>query len=176
VEDRDDPLDELALELRAAVEDELLADAEAVEELAELGRRRARSVSDLLTDAMHRGDAVRARSAGFVLAGSIAYVGNDYVVIEGMDATADVRMRGSAFTLERARAGGHRTTGGSRTFRARLAEYEQSGEPVVLHTAAGELRGVIDTAATDHVVVRDDMVHVVPYETISLVLRPRPSR
>lgn len=176
MQDPDDRLDDLADELRASVEDELVVEAETVEELVELGRRRARSLPELLTEAMHRGDGVRARTVGLVISGSIAYVGVDYVVVEAIDATADVRLQGSVFAFEPAAAGGHTTAGGSRTFRARLAEYEQSGERVVLHTVGGELGGVIEVAARDHVVVRDDVERVVPYETISLVLRPGPSR
>ncbi|NIR42069.1 MAG: hypothetical protein GWN79_28635, partial [Actinobacteria bacterium] len=62
--------------------------------------------------------------------------------------------------------GGRTVRGGSRTLRARLAEYEQTGEPVTLHTSEGEVRGRIAVAATDHVVVDDDdMEHVVPAGT-----------
>ncbi|NIR42070.1 MAG: hypothetical protein GWN79_28640, partial [Actinobacteria bacterium] len=68
----DDPLDDLARELRASTGDEFALEAEAGEREAQQGRLRARTTADVLTEAMHRGDRVRARVAGLVVTGTVA--------------------------------------------------------------------------------------------------------
>jgi hypothetical protein len=64
--------------------------------------------------------------------------------------------------------------------RARLAEYEQTGELVhiVAPSISTEVAGSVIVVATDHVTVRRSDggdVHV-PIDAIALVIRPRPRR
>jgi hypothetical protein len=66
------------------------------------------------------------------------------------------------------------------TFKARLSEYEQTGEPVELMATAlsFSVRGTIEVVAADHVIVRDlDGTRTsLPVELIDLALRPRRPR
>lgn len=173
----EDPLDELARLLRSGAGAEMRAEAEAVELETHLMRLRRRSVADVAREAMHRGDRLTVMARGHTFSGDPVFVGKDYMVIETTTEIYDVRLDRVALAVTRRTEGGHSVRGGSVTFRARLAEYEQTGETVRL-VASGiphELDGRILVVATDHVVVgSSDGEQVVALGALDLIIRPRP--
>lgn len=171
-----DPFDELARELRRGVGAEWRDEAEITELETRLGELRRRNLSDLAREAMHRGDVITVTVGARALTGSVMFVGRDYLVVKTPSVTADVRLDRALLTISRQPVGGHTTRGGSATFRARLAEYEHTGEPVGFHLigGAGNLSGRIVVAAGDHCTVRtsdDQDVHL-PVALIEMITRP----
>jgi hypothetical protein len=105
--------------------------------------------------------------------GTVDYVGTDYATVVGDDTSWDIRLERSILSrVERSTAGGHTVTGGSRTFQARLAEYEATGEPITILLPYLEMPGRITVVATDHVVVtaETDMA-TVPIDLIDMIRR-----
>jgi hypothetical protein len=174
-----DPLEELARELRQTVGAELRAEAEITEQETHIGRLRKLGMSDVGRAAMHRGDVVSLITATHTITGSPVYVGKDYLVCQTQTEIVDAPFERVVIRVERRPEGGHTTRGGSITFRARLSEFEQSGETVTLTTAdaALEIRGRIAIVARDHCIVEDPegpRLHI-PISQIALVIRPRPA-
>ena len=133
----DDPFDELARELRRGVGAEWRDEAEITELETRLGELRRRRLSDVAREAMHRGDEISITVGGRTLTGSPMFVGKDYLVVQTPSMTADVVLDRALVSVRRKPDGGHTTRGGSATFRARLAEYEHTGEPVTFHLTGG---------------------------------------
>lgn len=176
----DESFDELARDLRQGAGAEMRAEAEEVERQAHLGRLRTRSLADVARQAMHRGDRAVVEVAGRIITGHVSHTGTDYMVVEGDDEVVDIRLAQAAIGFERSAHGGHSTSAGSTTMRARLAEYEQTGEPVrlVAPLIPMEVAGSLIVVARDHVTVRRSDggdVHL-PIDAIALVIRPRPRR
>lgn len=174
----DDDLRDLARALREAAGHELRADASEVEQLTELQRRRRADLAAVARAAMHRGDGVVARVAGLTLAHPVVAVGLDYLVMESDDATIDVRLEAAVLTAMAQTSGGGSGVPESSTLRARLAEHEYEEDEVEVVTATGDrVRGVIEVAASDHVVVADGAAStIVPMIAVAVVfsrLRPR---
>jgi hypothetical protein len=172
-----DPLEELARELRQTAGAELRAEAEITEQETHIGRLRRLGMSDVARAAMHRGDLVSLITATQTITGTPVYVGRDYLVCQTPTEIVDARFERIVIRVERRPEGGHTTRGGSITFRARLSELEHSGEMVALTTAdAGlEARGHIAVVAADHCIVEDpdgSRLHI-PISQIALVIRPR---
>ncbi len=111
------------------------------------------------------------------LQGEVVHVGSDYLTIETAHSVADVRL-GSAVLKAVARPeGGRDLVRGSVTLKARLSEYEQTGEPVTLVLEDGEIDGRILVVAVDHVLVDDQSNDLyVPLAMIQAAIRPRPGR
>jgi hypothetical protein len=176
----EDPLEGLARELRQGAGAELRAEAEIAELESEIGRRRHRSSSDLAREAAMRGDGVSVIIQGRTITGAVVHVGKDYLSVETGTEQADARLDRIALVLNPGRQGGVTPRGGSITFKARLSEYEQTGETVELVATglAFAVRGTIEVVATDHVIVRDvDGTRTsLPVELIDLALRPRRPR
>lgn len=176
----DDPLDDLARELRLGAGEELRAEAELDEIETETGRRRRRTVGDLARQAMHRADTVTVEVAGRSLTGVVDAVGLDYLVLLTPVAAVDVRLDAAVLRITPSRTGGHDARPGSATFAARLAEYEETSETVTLLLTAppGELTGSVAVAAGDHVRIAggDGRESVVPRPLVAAVTRPRPGR
>ena len=77
--------------------------------------------------------------------------------------------------VEAAQSGGQAMRGGVGSIRARLLEFEMSGEPVVVVTDIGSQPGTIGTVAVDHVVVdRGTGESYVPLGRVGYVTRPTP--
>ena len=175
-----DPIEELARYLRQGIGAEMRAEAEEAERESHQGRLRRRTMSDIGRECANRGDRVRARTAVRTVVGRVDHVGADYLTIVTAEQACDVRLDRCTLTIETSASGGHSTQRGSVTLKARLAEYEQTGEPVTIVCAGvdAEVDGVVAVAATDHVVVvdADDRRTVVPYAVIDLVVRPLPTR
>lgn len=176
----DDPLDEIARELRQGPGAEFRAEAELDEIETETGRRRRRSLADVARSSMHRGDTVSALVAGRTLIGRVDAVGVDYLVLVTAAEAVDVRFDASLLRVVPAPSGGHDGRPGSATLRARLAEYEQTGERVtaLLTDAIADVTGTIRVVATDHVrmVDLDGADVVVPLRLLAGITRPLPGR
>lgn len=172
-----DPYEELARELRLGPGRDMQREAELTELETHIARLRRRTLAELAIEAMHRGDTITVTLAGRSITGTPAFVGTDYMVLETPTEVVDVRLDRVILTVVRRPRGGHRVQGGSRTMKARLAEYEQTGEPVrvVCDTAGEEISGRIRIAASDHLLVdTSDGQRVVPIAAVGLVVRNRP--
>ena len=114
-----DPLEELARELRQTVGAELRAEAEITEHETQIGRLRRLGMSDVARAAMHRGDVVSLITATHTITGTPVYVGKDYLVCETQTEIVDAPFERVVIRVERRPEGGHTTRGGSITFKAR---------------------------------------------------------
>jgi hypothetical protein len=144
-----------AADLRYGPGAEMFGELEITEAETELGRLRRRDLKAVLEQAMHRGDRVSVITRCGTYGGEVDYVGNDYVTVLALDAAADIRFERCALRVHRVASGGHTVTGGSRTFKARLAEYAATGEVVTLFAPdlRMTLRGIVTVVAVDHVIV-----------------------
>lgn len=152
-----DPFLDTAASLRRGAGSEFLEEVRAVEIETEIGRRRRWSLRDVWERSMHRGDRIVCWIGGIQAAGTVDFVGEDFATIQAADVWWDVRLSAAALRTVSAGREGHSVSGGSRTLRARLAEYASTGEPVtVLAPSLGaEVEGVVLIVATDHVVLDD---------------------
>jgi hypothetical protein len=92
----------------------------------------ARSLLDVLRDAMHRGDVVLLGAGPAPLRGVVAHVGTDWCALDTVSGPVDVHVAGDGAPLvrvvERAVAGGRtRDPGAAASWRARLLEHETAG-------------------------------------------------
>ncbi|MDH4116672.1 MAG: hypothetical protein OEX04_07635 [Acidimicrobiia bacterium] len=174
----DDPLENLARELRQTVGAEFRAEAEAVETESEIGRLRRRSLADVARQSADRGDLISVVLRDRTVTGHIVGAGKDYVSVETPSEWIDARLSRIAITITPAHRGGLVPKGGSITFQARLAEFEHTSEAVELvapdlgHAVCGRIRVV----AGDHVIVRDidGIDTVLPTGMVDVVVRSRP--
>jgi hypothetical protein len=176
----DDPLEGLARELRESVGAEFRAEAEMVEFETEIGRLRRRSLHDVAREAANRGDRVSVVTAGRTVTGLVAHVGKDYLSLETPTEYLDARLDRVALLVSPNTSGGIDPRGGSITFKARLSEFEQTGEQVevVASQINTSVLGRVAVVATDHVIVQDadGATNVLPLDTIDLAFRTRRSR
>lgn len=170
----DEELDELARQLREGAGHELRAEAAEDETLTEIQRRRHRNLADVARIAMHRGDRILVSFGGTTLAHPVTAVGNDYLTMETDDGAVDVRLAAVVMSVESRSSGGHSGVPASATFRARLAEHEQSGAEVEVVSVDGtRSAGTIEVAATDHIVVVGTERAYVPVAGVALVFSRR---
>ena len=110
----------------------------------------------------------------------VDHVGKDYLSVDTPTEHIDARLDRVALVVAPNPAGGLDPRGGSITFKARLSEFEQTGEPVEIVAARLEasVAGRIQVVAEDHVVMidRDQTSTVIPVGAIDLVIRMRRSR
>lgn len=172
---RSDPdLARAASEVRA----ELRAEAEEYEALAARDLVRSRTLRDVALLACHRGDTVEVVTAGGRVVGTVVYAAGDLACLETATEAVDVWLRAPVGlrVVERARAGGRGSGRGAESFRARLSEHEAARVPLTLSTRlpGGEIAGVVEAVAVDHLVLRDgEQVHYVGLAAIDLARRPR---
>ncbi|MDX1449298.1 MAG: hypothetical protein R3246_09570, partial [Acidimicrobiia bacterium] len=164
-------ISELSSQLRATSGAEIVEEWEITERDTEQGRRRARTLGDVWEQAMHRGDRVTVSGAFGTCSGAVEFVGTDYAVVEADGAVWDVVLATVAAAIRRSTSGGHTVTGGSRTLRARLAEYEASGETITIHTDSTTITGAIGVAAKDHLIVTGEVDTVIPYAIVRAISR-----
>ena len=169
--------EELAGELRRRVEAEFRSEAEEVEHLAQLQRKRKAVLRDVARTAMHQGQRVTLSSAGDEWSGELLAVGADYLTLQTRAVLLDARLDSVALRLAPAREGGHTGQPGSDTFKARLTEFEMTGEELRVRCRVPviELTGVIDVVAADHVEMRcpDERCYL-PLDGVFMVIRPLP--
>jgi hypothetical protein len=176
----EDPLVRLARELRQGAGAEIKAEAEAVELDVERARLRRRTLREVAGETAARGDRVSVVAPGRTITGEIRHVGRDYLSVETLTEIVDARLEAVVMAITPSTTGGFSGRGGAVTFRARLAEFEQTGEWVeliasrILHV----VRGVVAVVADDHVVARDEggVSTVFPLALVDLVIRPLPPR
>ena len=172
--DEPTPMSDISAHLRSAVGSDIVDEWEMTEHETEQGRRRRRALKDVWEQAMHRGDHVTVLIPAGRFTGTVDFVGNDYATVISDGTSWDLRADRSLMTTRRANSGGHTVSGGSRTFKARLAEYESTGEHVTLIVGSHglEFGGRIVVTATDHVLLSDGgRTVVVPTGTIDAVRR-----
>lgn len=174
---KDDELGELARELRQGAGAELRAEAEVLETETQQGRLRNRDLAGVAQEVARRGDTVSALMAGLTVRGEVAHVGSDYISIDTPTEHHDIRLSACALLVERSTQGGFTPRGGSVTIRARLAEFEQTGEVVEIRAPSlgVTVRGRILVAAADHVCLAnlDGVEMVIPNAAIDAVVRER---
>lgn len=172
-----DPLEELARELRQAVGAEFRAEAEITEQETHVGRLRRLGLADVAKAAMHRGDKISLITGYKTITGIPVFTGKDYLVCETSSEIVDAPFDRVIIRVEPHASGGHTTRGGAITFKARLAELEQTGEAVTLISAdAGfEVLGTLAVVAKDHCIVQttDGPRFHLPISQIAMIVRPR---
>jgi hypothetical protein len=163
-----------AASLRHGAGSEFLEEARITEIETEMGRRRRWTLRDVWERSMHRGDRVVVWLEGTRISGTVDFVGDDFATIQAADVCWDVRFSAAALrTVEPGRTG-HSVSGGSRTLKARLAEYASTGETVtILAPRLGlDVEGTVRIVATDHVVFDEETNSVtVPLERVAGVRR-----
>ena len=177
-QDRPDPSEELASELRQRVGGEFRADAEEGERLAELARLRSRRLAAVAVESRDRGDRVRLVLSGRTFTGVIAGAGHDYCTLRGPGGDVEIPLNRGAIRLV-VEAPGAVEPGDapstSTTFRARLRELEldQADVEVGSHAGGETLRGRLVAVAEDHVVIEgtDDGRIYLAWDGIAYVMR-----
>lgn len=159
--------------------DELRAEAEEYEALAAKDLARSRRLVDVAAALCHRGDVVEVTAVGAVFRGEVTDAAGDLACITTATGEVDLCLTAPLLlrVVERARRGGRPLGRGAAGFRARLAEYEASGEQVLLGLlpAGQELAGRIDAVALDHVLLSPtggEVVYVAA-AAVAWVRRPR---
>ena len=169
--------DDLAAELRQRVAAEFRSEAEEVELLVQLQRRRRAILRDVATTAMHQGHGVTVHCFESKWSGELLAVGSDYLSLLTATHFIEAKLDSIAITLSPARQGGRTGRPASETFRARLTEFELTGEELTLRCSSPllEERGVIDVVATDHVEMRlpNERCYL-PLDGVVMALRSRP--
>ena len=173
---RPEEFDELAEELRRRVAAEFRTEAEEVELLVHLQRRRNADLRDVAEAAMHQGQGVTVRGFGDEWSGEVLAVGADYLSLKTAAQLLDARLDSIAIGLTPAREGGRAGKPASDTFKARLTEFEMSEDLVTLRSGIPviEVTGVIDVVATDHVVIKCPESIYLPLGGIFAAIRPLP--
>jgi hypothetical protein len=167
-----DSLNDLAALLRHGEGADMIDEWEVAELETEQGRLRRRSLADLWEQAMHRGDQVLVVAPFGRFTGAVDFVGHDFATVIGHEMCWDLQLDTCVMQPIRSPDGGHTVWGGSRTFRARLAEFESTGEEVTVLVFDKEFTGSIAVAATDHLVLTGDPPNVIPLALISAIRRP----
>ncbi len=159
--------------------DELRAEAEEYEALAAKDLARSRRLVDVAVALCHRGDVVEATVVGAAFRGQVTYAAGDLACIATATSEVDVCLTAPLLlrVVERARRGGRPLGRGAAGFTARLAEYEASGERLLLGLVprGQELDGRIEAVAVDHVLLapaEGEVIHVAA-AAVGWVRRPR---
>lgn len=170
-------LGQIARELRQVADAEVRAEAEVVESETQQGRLRSRTLADVAREAARRGDTVSALMTGHTVRGEVSHVGSDYISIETPTEHHDIRLTSCALLVERSQQGGFNPRGGSVTMRARLTEFEHTGELLEIRapTVGLTIRGRIRVAAGDHICLEssDGAETVIPILAIDAIVRQR---
>lgn len=156
--DDDDPLRDLAQELRASQgAAELRAEAEENERLAAQAARRRATLADVARSAMFRGDRIACSYPGNVVTGEVVHAAGDLATVATSAGTVHCNLAAplTLHVVERDVFEGRAPERGAGSFRARLYELELAGTTVEVFGAmtGGSVRGRIEVVATDHAVV-----------------------
>ena len=76
---------EIAAHLRTEFHPDVVEERVITEVETEQGRRRRRTLEQVWSEAMHRGDLVTAKTTFGAVGGSVEYVGTDYASVRGDD-------------------------------------------------------------------------------------------
>ena len=172
-------LEELAAELRQSISREIRWEAEDVEADALKMTLRRRSLSDAVVELMNRGDVVSFVTQLLTATGLLTQCRGDLAILETHGAIVSANLSGPVVVrvVERVRAGGASSSGGSGSFKARLSELELTGETVgiVTPSTADIIAGRIGIVGTDHIVTvgSGDVEWYIPIPTIALIVQAR---
>jgi hypothetical protein len=167
--------DSLAEELRRRVAADFRSEAEEVERLVQLQRRRKATLRDIATAAMHQGQEVRLRGSGEEWVGELMAVGSDYLSLKTATQILEAKLDSIVIGLVPARQGGRTGKPASETFKARLAEFESTGEEVTVRSRQPviEVTGVIEVVAADHIEMNCPAERCyLPIDGVFMVIRP----
>lgn len=157
--DGGDPLDELGRELRERVGHEMRQEAEMVEQFAAAVEDRRRTMADLATELLSRGDIVTVIAGERSLRGRLNYARGHIASLETAAGGVDVHLTaGVALRIdERSTSGGSGSRAGSDTLRARLLEHEMAGSDIEVWAPDHGIgvSGSIAAVGKDHVIVRE---------------------
>jgi hypothetical protein len=158
-----DDFEELGSELRRRMGAEIREEAEEIEHLADLQRRRRSSLIDVAHAAMHRGDSVTIDIGERSWKGTLRAVGEDYLQLTTSQIVIECPSAAVVLTSERSRVGGHSGKPASATWRARLAEIAADEKTVQIVVRDSEdVVGRIEVVATDHLEVSGENPTYIP--------------
>ncbi len=158
-------------------DDAIRGEAAEMEADAEAARLRGRTLGEAVADLAARGDRVSATCGAASLVGVLTNAAGDLGILTAGETEASLNLQGPLVIalVEESRTGGLLSRGGSRSFRARLSEFELSGEPVTVVGSSFSEDGVIGSVASDHVVLdRGSGEMYLPIRLIGFVTRPTP--
>ncbi|NIA24458.1 MAG: hypothetical protein GWP04_02695 [Gammaproteobacteria bacterium] len=141
--------------------------------------KRARALGDVAFDAMTRGDLLAVASSDRSYVGTVRYARGDLVSLETDGGWIDANLVGPLHLVIRRRAysDGFDRVAGADTFKARLSEYELTGElvEIVAPHAGVSMKGHISAVAKDHLMLTtaDGQDVFVPLSQIAFVVRPK---
>ena len=178
---REDPLDELQSELRSAVGNEFRRAAEEDEEVARAHRLRSRSLTDVASELVSRGDTVQVTFGAERFIGVVVHARGSLATMRTQDddevhlnLEGPVVLRVTRLATEGGRAPDPL---GPDSFQARLRQIElERGMVIVSLPASGQsVRCRIDAVAADHLMVTDltDQTWFVPFHQIAAVTKHR---
>jgi hypothetical protein len=147
---RPEDFEDLARDLRHQVGSEIRSEAEEVERLTEIRRRRRQTMADVAVRAMQAGDTATIVSGSRSWRGTVAEVGEDYLKVEAGGAVIEAPLHSIDLRLERTRSGGRNQSPASATWMARLAELALEETTVTLITESSDYEGRILLVAVDH--------------------------
>jgi hypothetical protein len=147
---RPEDFDDLASHLRRQMDAEIRGEAEEVERLTELQRRRKQDFGAVAIRAMQAGDRATITIGRRQWRGRISSVGRDYLTLNTDTAVIEAPFTAVILSLERSRSGGENEKPASLTWAARLAELAMAETKVLLLTDEDELQGRIRLVASDH--------------------------
>ena len=171
-----DEFEDLGNELRRRMGAELRDEAEEIERLIELQRRRQATLAEVARTAMHGGDSVTLMIGKRRWAGSLTAVGDDYLALDSGESTVECPLASALISLDPARSGGRSGRPESATWRARLAELATDGDAIRLLMNDGEeIACSIEVVAVDHLEVSSDRSSYVPLDLVVAIIRDRSS-
>lgn len=153
----DDPDAELDA-LTRALRDERRAEAEAYEQLAAIDLLRVRTLTDVATMLLHRGDRVAVSFAQRAFAGVVAHVAGDLLSLRRPAGEVDCNLA-APLVLHVVEPGeqGLPSARQPESFWARVLQHEGASRVVLgVRLPPGELRGTLVAVARDHVVIDAD--------------------
>jgi len=159
------------------LEHTLRSEAEESESDAAKLAARTRDLGDVAFDAMTRGDLLAVTSSDRSYVGTVRYARGDLVSLETDGGWIDANLSGPLHLVIRRRAysDGFDRVAGAPTFKARLTEYELTGElvEVVAPHAGVSVKGRIAAVARDHLMLTtaDGQDVFVPLLQIAFVVR-----
>ncbi|MGH8926258.1 MAG: hypothetical protein ACRDWA_16750 [Acidimicrobiia bacterium] len=165
-----DDFEELGSELRRRMGAEMRDEAEEVERLSDLQRRRRNSLAETARTAMHRGDSVTIAIGERAWKGTLRAVGEDYLRLESSQIVVECPLAAVVVRTERSRSGGQSGKPASATWRARLAELAAEKMTVhVLVRGSTDILGIIEVVATDHIEVAAEYPTYIPLGLVEAI-------
>lgn len=151
-------------------------DAEELEELSETLRLRRQSISDGLADAMAAGDRVSVSTGSRKFSGRLVAAIGDLAVLENDELEASINLAGPvAVAATSQTSGGFSGSAATRSFIARLREFELSGEQIEVVGDFGSVTGVVVVVAKDHLRINDgEQLWFLLLTQVGILIRPIP--